>query len=42
MLAGQVGHPEGADVLGLCKRQAEVSLSVGEVTAVDDGGELVG
>ena len=42
VLAGQVAHPEDADVLGLPESQVEVRFSAGEVAAVDDGGEFVG
>src|ERR1019366_7096551 len=40
--AGQVGHPQGPDVLDLPEGQSEVSFAVGEIAAVDDSGELVG
>jgi len=42
VLAGQVGHPQGADVFGLPEGQVEVGFPVGEVAAVDDGGEFIG
>src|SRR5208282_5143002 len=38
VLGGQVGHPEGPDVLDLPVGQSEVSFAVGKIAAVDDSG----
>ena len=42
VLAGQVGHPEGPEVLHLPVGQIGVRFTVVEKAAVDDTGELVG